>query len=98
VQTVLVRDGKSNDQKLIRAKLTDLVSNKAFNGKYFKVVLGKSNKPIGFDHKDSKILLKAATTYYHATIARNFFIEKLKSDYVKKLGQVTLRLEITSTF
>lgn len=81
-----------------KVKLVDLTSLNSFEGKYFKIVLGKSNDAIRFDHEDEQILLKAATTYYHLNKARTYFVEKLNSKYVKSMKQVVIRLEIKNKF
>lgn len=80
--------------------LTDLNTSYSFDGKYFKIVLKKSNTPINFGDSqiDKKTLLRAATTYFHLTKARNFFVNVLGSDYVNKMGPITIRLEITNEF
>lgn len=77
--------------------LTDLVSSEKFEGKYFKIVQGKSDEAIEFN--DSvELTLRAATTYYHLTRARQYFVEKVKSDYVANLPQMVIRIELTNQF
>lgn len=78
--------------------LKDLTSDKAYEGKYFKIVLGKSESAILLNHQDENLRLKASTTYYHLTKARNYFVENLKSEYVRNLPQMTIRLEIKNKF
>ncbi len=77
--------------------LTDLVSAETFEGKYFKIVHGKSDEAIGFN-ESVELTLRAATTYYHLTRARQYFIEKVKSEYVANLPQLVIRIEITNQF
>ncbi len=77
-------------------QLEDLESNNSFDGKYFKIVLKKSNDAIKFSNNELKY--KAATVYYHLSKARNFWINNLKSEYVKNLKKITVRLEITNQF
>ncbi len=77
-------------------KLEDLESNHSFDGKFFKIVLKKSNEAIKFNHTEFR--LKAATVYYHLTKARKFWINQLNSDFVKKLGKIIVRLEITNLY
>lgn len=76
--------------------LDDLTSDNSFEGKYFKIVLKKSNQAIKFENQELK--LKAATVYYHLTKARNFWIRTLGSNYVKTLSQIVVRLDITNQF
>ena len=78
--------------------LKDLTSDKAYEGKYFKIVLGKNESAILLNHQDENLRLKASTTYYHLTKARNYFVENLKSEYVRNLPQMTIRLEIKNKF
>jgi hypothetical protein len=44
------------------------------------------------------MLLRAATTYYHLTKARNYFVQKLNSDYVKSIPKMTIRIEHSNQF
>ncbi len=77
--------------------LTDLISNDSFDGEYFKIVKGKSEEAIRFD-ADPALIFRAATTYYHLTIARNYFLQKIKSDFVKGLKKIVVRIEHTNQF
>jgi len=77
--------------------LTDLISNDSFDGEYFKIVKGKSEEAIRFD-ADPALTFRAATTYYHLTIARNYFLQKIKSDFVKNLKKIVVRIEHTNQF
>ena len=97
VKDAVVRDSKFN-AKVQKVKLTSLVSENSFEGEHFKIVLGKSNEAISFNHPDEKLLLKAATTYYHLTKAKDFFIKQLQSEYVASFKPITIRLEIKNVF
>lgn len=77
--------------------LSNLISNDSFDGEYFKIVKGKSDEAVKFD-ADPALVFRAATVYYHLTIARNYFISKVKSDYVSKLDKVVVRIEHTNQF
>jgi hypothetical protein len=77
--------------------LTDLISNDSFDGEYFKIVKGKSEEAIRFD-ADPALTFRAATTYYHLTIARLYFLNKIKSDFVKSLKKIVVRIEHTNQF
>lgn len=86
-----------------KVSLDDLVSENSFDGKYFKIVKGKSDDAILFNATDvssekevkahQELLLKAATVYYHLSIARNYFVEKMKSSYVRNLPQLIIRID-----
>lgn len=78
--------------------LEDLISNMAFDGKYFKIVIGKEKTPISFQLEDEETLLRAATVYYHLSKARRFFVEKLGSERAKNLHKITVRLNLTNQF
>jgi hypothetical protein len=78
-------------------KLTELNDEDGYNGKYFKIVLGKSNTAIRFDDSE-EIQLKAATTYYHLNKARKYFVDVAKSTYVKELPQLTVRIDLINVF
>jgi hypothetical protein len=77
--------------------LLDLVSDRTYEGKYFKIVQGKNNNPVRFDDSED-LQLKAATTYYHLNKARHFFSDVIKSSYVAELPQITIRLDLTNVF
>lgn len=78
--------------------LKDLISPDSFEGEHFKIVIGKSNDAIRFNNQNQGILLRAATTYYHLTRAREYFVNKIKSDYVAKMPQMTIRVELKNQF
>jgi hypothetical protein len=77
--------------------LKDLISNDSFDGEHFKIVKGKSEEAIRFD-ADEALTFRAATSYYHLTKARNYFIEKVKSDYVASIPKMVIRIEHTNQF
>jgi hypothetical protein len=77
--------------------LTNLVSEESFDGEFFKIVKGKSDKAVKFS-EDKHLTFRAATTYYHLMKARTYFIEKVKSDYVANIPKMTIRIEHTNQF
>lgn len=95
-KNAVVRDEHFNAQ-IKNILLTDLFNTNSFEGKYFKIVLAKSDVPISFEDSQ-QLQLKAATVYYHLTKARDFFVNTVNSDYVKSLPQLTIRLELTNVF
>ena len=90
---------RNDDQKPVieDVVLEDLVSNDSFDGEHFKVVKGKEDEAVRFD-ADRELTFRAATTYYHLTKARNYFVNKLKSDYVANLPKIVVRIEHTNQF
>jgi len=95
-QEALIRD--DNFKPIItKVILQDLTAADQFDGKYFKIVKGKSDDAISMQDDDLTVL-KAATTYYHLTKARNYFVGKLHSEYVKNLPQMVIRIDITNTY
>lgn len=79
-------------------KLVNLESRDSYDGKYFKVVFKKNEEAIRFNEYDSNVQLKAATTYYHLNKAREYFVDVLKSEFVKSLPKLTIRINITNKF
>lgn len=77
--------------------LTDLISNDSFDGEFFKIVKGKSDEAIRFD-ADEALTFRAATAYYHLTKARDYFVERLNSEHVKKMEKIVVRIEHTNQF
>ena len=96
-ETALVR-GKRFKPSLEKVELPNLVSTEGFDGKYFKIVVGKSNDAISFSESDEKLKLKAATTYYHLNLIRDFWVNEMHSENVKNMSKVIVRLEITNLF
>lgn len=93
---VLIRHEKKGFDFLDRT-LTDFNCKNTFEGKYFKIVKGTGKEAIKFND-DAEMVKKAANVYYHLTEARRYWVEEIKSDYVKNLKQITIRLEITNAF
>lgn len=86
--------GKVSVEKVI---LKDLVSDSSFEGKFFKIVNGKSNEAIKFND-DKDLTFRAANVYYHLTKAKDFFVDQLKDEYVKSQSQMTIRINLTNGF
>ncbi len=95
---VLERKIKNNGTYFHKVELQDLISPDSFEGKYFKVVAGKSNQAISFTHENSKIVTKAATVYHHLTRARNFWVNEMKTHLPQTMNQVIVRIEITNLY
>lgn len=93
--SAIIRDGKRAKES--KVKIKDLISEDSFDGTYFKIVIGKGEVPVRFDG-DEKLTLKAATAYHHLTIARDYFVNKIKSEYVKTIPKMTIRIEHTNQF
>jgi hypothetical protein len=77
--------------------LTDLISNDSFEGEHFKIVKGKEDEAVKFD-ADEALRFRAATVYFHLTKARDYFINKVKSDYVAGLPQLVIRIDHFNQF
>lgn len=88
---------ENNLAKEDSVELEDLISDTSFDGKYFKIVEGKNDEAISFD-ADEKLVFRAATTYYHLTKARNYFVEKVKSNFVSNQEKIVVRIEHTNQF
>ncbi len=96
-QEAVIRN-KNFKAKTEKVVLNDLISGKCFEGRFFKIVKGKSDDAICFDDVDKELRLKAATTYYHLTKAHDFYVNELKSKYVKSHKQMIIRLDIVNQF
>jgi hypothetical protein len=92
----LVRDEHFNPV-IKEVLLTDLVSTHSFEGEHFKIVQGKNDEAIEFD-ESPEIQLKASTVYFHLTKAYRYYLDTVKSNYVKNLPQIIIRLELTNVF
>lgn len=94
---VVIRDQRFRAQ-IRQMALPHLTSNEKVEGLYFKIVKGKSNEAVSFDDADEDLVLRASTTYYHLNLAHEYFIEKMKSQYVADLPQMIVRIELTNQF
>lgn len=92
----VLRDADFN-AKIVGVNLPDLISKNSFEGKYFKIVLGKNTDAISFN-APSELQLKAATAYYHLSRARKYFVEVVQSQYVKTLPQIIIRIDLKNVF
>jgi hypothetical protein len=77
--------------------LQDLISDKSFDGQFFKIVQGKGDNAVSFD-ADKELVLKAATTYHHLTIARNYFVNQVQSKFVSSLPKMVIRIDHKNQF
>lgn len=95
---VLMRQQKTNRTYYTKVEMPDLVSDKAFDGKYFKIVKGKDQVAVSFDEADEKVLLRASNTYYHLNKSRDFWVNEIKSEFAASLPKITVRLDIVNQF
>ncbi len=95
---VLLRQERSHRTYYAEVEMPDLMSESAFDGKYFKIVKGKDKEPVSFDEKNEAILLRAATTYYHLSQARDFWVRHIQSEVAANLPKVTVRIDIKNQF
>jgi hypothetical protein len=93
---VLVKGKK--EYQLKARELDNLLCNNSFDGKYFKIVESTSEDAIKFDNKDELLIRKAANAYYHLSKAREYWVETLKSEYVKDMEQLTIRVDIINSY
>jgi hypothetical protein len=94
---VVERDNKEG-YLLVSKRLDDLNCSNTFEGSHFKIVNGTTDEAIRFDDKNKKLVGKAANVYYHLNVARNYWLNNIKSDYVSTLAQIVVRLDITNAF
>lgn len=95
---VVERNAKGSGYELVPKELEKLHCTNRFEGEHFKIVKGTEEEAIAFDDEDQNLLKKAANVYYHLSVARTFWVDEIKSDYVSELKQITIRLDITNAF
>jgi len=98
IEKNVVARTKEFEAKIMTRKLVDLESIDSYDGKFFKIVYKKNEEAIKFYEHDGHTQLKAATTYYHLNKARKYFVEVLKSEFVKSLPKLTIRIDILNKF
>ncbi len=95
---VLVREDHSTRTTYREVELKDLESQDSFDGRYFRIVSGKGREAVSFHDQDRELVLKAANTYYHLTLARDFWVKKIGSERPSQLPKLTVRLDIKNLF
>ena len=58
----------------------------------FKIVSQKDSQPVEWSKLSEEDRLRAATLMHHLSIAKTFFLEVMKSEEVRKLEQVVIRM------
>ena len=91
---VQVRDGKN--LKAETRSLGDLESDNSFDGKYFKIVKGRSEDAVRFD-AEPETVFRAATVYYHMSVARAYF-KGLYPDLKPLDEKHTIRVQVTLSY
>lgn len=94
---VLERE-EGSKYKFTPQTLEHLYCNNSFEGEYFKLVHGTESEAIRFDSENKELLKRAANVYHHLTVARQYWMSEIKSEFVSKLPQITVRLDITNAF
>lgn len=96
---VLVRQDSSTRTMYKEVELTDLESADSFDGKYFRIVKGKDAHPVSFHDEDKETVLKAANTYYHLTLARDYWVKRMAAEArISEIPKLTVRLDIPNLF
>lgn len=88
---------KKDKYKFVAEEFKDLYCGERFEGDSFKIVHGVSEEPISF-LDDPELVRKASNVYYHLNRAKTFWIDTIKSQYVKEMGQITIRLDISNEY
>lgn len=89
---------KGDNYIMQERELEKLFCTGKFEGEYFKIVYATEDEAIPFDHENQAIVKKAANVYHHLTVARNFWINEVKSEYVSQLPQIVIRIDITNAY
>ncbi len=96
--TVIVREEFTNNAIKVNREMMNLEDSHSFDGRYFKIVLGKSKDAVAFDEKDPETLLRAANTYYHLNIARDYWVNIMHSERAANMPKMIVRINITNQF
>ena len=88
---------ENNRARVEAVEMPYLESEASFDGKYFKIVKGKSSEAIKFT-EEKELLLRAATSYYHLNKARDYFVQQVKSSFAQDLPKMVIRIEHTNQF
>ncbi len=94
---VLERD-KKDGYTFEKKPLDKLFCNETFEGEHFKIVFSTEEEAIPFNHENEAIKRKAANVYHHLTVARNYWLQDVKSEFVSQLPQIIVRIDITNAF
>tara|TARA_B100001971_G_scaffold111365_1_gene102377 strand:+ start:2647 stop:3921 length:1275 start_codon:yes stop_codon:yes gene_type:complete len=93
----ILKRNKRNTIKFTDVKLEGLKCNGTFETEDFKIVYQKNENAIDLN-SDEELSLRAANVLYHLTKAKKFWTEEMNSEFVKDLGQITVRIQITNGF
>jgi len=88
---------KKDKYKFVNTRLKDLYCGNVFEGEYFKIVYSTNDNAINFTD-DPELVKKAANVYHHLTVARDFWVNNIKSEHVKNFHKLTVRLDITNSY
>ncbi len=95
---VVVRDEHWRP-RIEEKELLHLDESGGFQGRNFKLVLGKSETAIRIDSEDPELRLRAATVYHHLTEAHHYWNSLPGSTgWNPPEEQITIRLEMTNGF
>ena len=88
-----VIDRNDRDKLVIKkVKLKELISDKYYDGKFFKIVYKTTDEMVKID--DSEVSKKAANVYYHLTRAKDFFT---RIGHPQK-EKIIIRMEIENAY
>lgn len=76
--------------------LSKLTSATHFMGEHFIILDGKNESPVEFNQGEKSI--KAATVYYSLMSTRDYFVQQMKSEYVRDLKPIKVRIDISNDF
>ncbi len=88
-------DYQGSDLVQVSKELPNLASSSSFDGRFFKVVKGKSSTALPFD---SPLAQKAAQVYFHLERARSYFQKIAGMDREWPNQKIIIRLEIPNHF
>lgn len=93
-----VVDWKKNKLRKVERSFPELVGKDRFETKSIRIVKGRSETPIRFSDSDKDLLLQAYTTFYHINKSQKYFETILPKESFDRIGQLTIRLEMTDKF
>src|SRR6185312_1359748 len=77
-----------------QVELKNLLSDRAFDGLYFRVVKSSGKEAIPFDGTDPTVLMRAATAYHYLTVARESYAQIFKSAGLPEQPQLSQRITV----
>lgn len=92
----LVIINNNYDKKFV--EIPELAGKESFENEHFKIVYRTDEQAIKINHKHTVLQLKAATVFYHLTLARRYFQDLMQDHFPQNIHQLTVRIDLENKY